>query len=258
MITSDTPNTPGAPSQAQQSATPSAAQPARRYQIFFGGALAVVTLVALVVAYASSDFRQSGASAIPATWKQVYSADITDASGDTWNGTKACSLDATGLDATGASTTDTLCVFQPGMQNPATSSGFYFATTIAPAAKVSAFARSIVSIGDVSDGGTPSSGPVVYFIVGQDGSYLLCDNDCVSTRSDIYLRGGLAAWHGNALLANTIAMKVSPDHSTLTVYVNGQEVATVTPHLGPQPAIAVGAAAGSETIFTHATLYTGQ
>lgn len=253
MIASDTPNTSGMPSHAPQPAT----QPSRRYRMIFGGALAVLTLVALILAYASSDFRPSGASAIPSTWKQVYSADLTSASDDAWNQTKVCQLGADGLDAKASKSTEAMCVFQPSAQSSATSAGFYFETTLAPAAKVPAFVRSVVSVGDLSEANAPS-GSVVSFIVGQDGSYTLCDNDCSSSNSDIYLHGGLAAWHGNALLTNTIAMKVSPDHSTLTVYVNGQEVATVNPKLGPQPAIAVGAVADSEAIFTHASLYTGQ
>jgi len=253
MITSDTPNASGAPSQTQPTRAP-VAQPSRRYRIIFGVALTVVTLAALIVAYASSDFQQSGSSAIPATWRQVYSHDLTSVNDGAWQQTEACRLDALGLDATGSNTSDTLCVFQPSVQSSVTSAGFYFETTLAPAAKIPAFVRSIVSVGDVAGPDAPSA--AIHFIVGQDGSYTLCENDC-SPSGGIYQRGGLAAWHGNALIANTIAMKVSPDHSTLTVYVNGQEVASVNPQLGAQPAIAVGALAGSEAIFTRATLYTG-
>ncbi len=111
--------------------------------------------------------------------------------------------------------------------------------------------------GDIS-GESASGGAVIHFIITQDGSYTLCDGDCAQTSSAIYLHGGLASWHGDALVANTIAIKVSPDHSTLTVFVNDQQVATVATQFGPRPAIALGALAGSEAIFTHATLYTGQ
>lgn len=257
MITSETPGAPIAPSQSQASNAHNTAQPSRRYRMIFGGAMAVATLIALVVAYASSDFRPSGSSAIPSTWKQVYSADLTSVDDGAWNVTESCRRDALGLDATGGDTTDALCVFQPSVQSSVTRSGFYFEITLAPAANVNAFVRSVVSVGDVTND-NPPNGSVVNFIVGQDGSYTLCDNPCGASDSSIYQHGGLAAWHGNALIANTVAMKLSPDHSTLTVYVNGQEVATVSPQPGAQPVIAVGTTSGSEAVFTRAALYTGQ
>lgn len=257
MMTSDMPSASGAPSQIQPTNAPAAMQPAQRYRMIFGVTLSVVTVIALVLAYASSDFRQSGATAIPSTWKQVYSADLTGINDGAWKETEACRLDALGLDATGSSSAGALCVFQPSVKDSVTSEGFYFETTLAPAAKVPAFVRTVVSVGDISEANAPS-GSVVHFVIGQDGSYTLYDNAGSSSRGGIYQQGGLAAWHGNALLANTVAMKVSPDHSTLTVYVNGQEVATVFPSLGAQPDIAVGTTSDSEAIFTHARLYTGQ
>ncbi len=256
MITSDMPNSAGAPNETEPT-TVGMRPTSRRYSMIFAIALTVVTLVALIVAFLSSDFRQRGSSALPSGWTQTYNADLTSTDDGQWDETQGCDINALGLDANATGNSDAQCAFRPSVQGNVTSAGFYFVTQLAPAAKVPSFARSIVSVGALGDINAPA-GSVVHFIVGQDGSYTLCDGVCSQGVSSIYLHGGLASWHGDALVANTIAVKVTPDHSTLTVFVNDQEVATVTPQLGPQPVIAVGAPADSEAIFTHATLYTGQ
>ena len=249
---------PPYPQQSAESAQPTTTAPApRRYNLIFGVTLTVLTLAALVLAFFASDFRQSGASALPSTWTQAYNADLTTGGSDAWDQTHGCDLTAHGLDATSSASTDAVCGFQPSVQSGVTSAGFYFITTVAPAANVPAYVTSIVSVGDLS-GSSATTGSEFSFIVTQAGAYTLCDNYCSpSGSSSVYLHGGLAAWHGNAQLSNTIALKVTPDHSALTFYVNGQQVATVTPQFGPQPGLALGAAAGSESIYTHATLYTG-
>jgi hypothetical protein len=231
--------------------------PSRRYSLIFGVALTVSTLLALLVAFFSSDFRMRASNALPATWTQAYNADLTGTDNGAWDETRGCSMNALGLDASASDASDAQCAFTPSVQQSVTAGGFYFVTQLAPAAKVPAYARSVVSVGAIGDPSAPS-GSVIRFIVTQDGAYTLCDGDCSSSGSAIYLHGGLASWHGDALVANTIAVKVSPDHSALTVFVNDQQVATVAPQLGSQPVIAVGALAGSEALFTHATLYTGQ
>ncbi|HET9110311.1 MAG TPA: hypothetical protein VFN78_05755 [Ktedonobacterales bacterium] len=227
---------------------------ANRYTLIFGVALAAVTIIALLLAFFSSDFRPRASQALPASWTQAYNADLTGSDTGAWDESQGCSLTRIGLDASPTDTSDAQCAFMPSIHQSVTAHGFYFVTQLAPAAKVSAFARSVISVGDISGTG----GATVHFVVGQDGSYTLCDGDCLPSSSAIYERGGLAAWHGDALVANTVAIKVTPDHSALSVYVNDQEVATVASQFGPQPAIALGAPAGDEALFTHATLYTGQ
>ncbi|HZC08299.1 MAG TPA: hypothetical protein VE338_21880, partial [Ktedonobacterales bacterium] len=236
---------------------PSSMLTSNRYSLIFGVALTVVTLIALIVAFFSSDFRPRASSALPSSWTQTYNADLTGSDTGAWDETQGCNMTGLGLDAAPVDTNDAQCAFLPSVRQNVTAQGFYFVTQLAPAAKVSAFARSIISIGDISDSGGASGG-TIHFVIGQDGSYTLCEGDCLQTTSAIYLHGGLASWHGDALVANTVAVKVTPDHSALSIYVNDQEVATVAPQFGPQPAIAVGAPAGDEAIFTHASLYTGQ
>lgn len=263
MIPTETTTPPAMPGKAPQTApetTPTQATrqaTSGRYSLIFGVALTAVTLIALIVAFFSSDFRPRASNALPASWTQAYNADLTASDTGSWDETQGCSATALGLDASPSATSDAQCAFMPSVRQNVTANGFYFVTHVAPAAKVPAFARSIISVGDISALNTGGGG-VVRFIVGQDGSYILCDGDCSLTSSDIYLSGGLASWHGDALVANTIAVKVTPDHSALTVYVNDQEVATVAPQLGSQPGIALGAPVGDEAIFTHAALYIGQ
>lgn len=259
MMPAETTNPPSAPATTGASATqPITPRPgASRYSLIFGVALTVVTLLALVVAFLSSNFRPRASNALPTSWTQFYSANLTGSDTGAWDETQGCSMTALGLDATPTTSDDAICGFTPSVKQSVTSNGFYFVTTLAPAAQVPSFARAIISVGDINTS-DPSASNVISFIVGQDGSYVLCDSACSQLNSNIYQSGGLAAWHGDALVANTVAIKVSPDHSALTIYVNDQEVATVDPQFGPQPAIALGAPIGDEAIFTHAALYVGQ
>ncbi len=227
-----------------------------RYSMTFGVTLVGVTLVALILAFFSSDFQPQGAHAVPASWSQVYNADLTGMNDNAWDETNGCSFTALGLDAISTGATPGQCVFQPSVKQSVTAHGFFFQTQLAPAAKISGFARYAISVGAVGDA-SAADGALIHFIVGQDGKYVLCDGVCAQGTSAIYEQGGLAAWHGNALLTNTLAIKVSPDHTTLTVYVNDQQIASVSTQLGPTPTIAVGTVNNSEAIFTHATLYAG-
>lgn len=253
--TTNPPATPGAATDATPT-SPAAQRVSRRYSLIFGVALTAVTVIALLLAFFSSNFLPRAANALPASWTRAYNADLTGSDNGSWDETQGCSMTGLGLDADPGENNDAQCAFTPSVRQDVTANGFYFVTQLAPAAKVPVFARSVISVGDISSSG--ASGSVVHFIIGQDGAYILCDGDCSQTTSGIYMSGGLASWHGDAHIANTIAVKVSPDHSALTVYVNDQEVATVAPQFGPQPGIALGALAGDEAIYTHATLYTGQ
>ena len=259
MSPTETTNPPTTPNAAPDTAPtrPAAQTVSSRYTLIFGVALTAVTVIALILAFFSSNFRPRASNALPASWTRVYNADLTGSDTGSWDETQGCSMTGLGLDANPGDSSDAQCGFTPSVRQNVTANGFYFVTQVAPAAKVPAFARSVISVGDISAFAS-GDGAAVHFIVGQDGSYILCDGDCSQTTSDIYLSGGLASWHGDALVANTIAVKVSPDHSALTVYVNDQEVATVAPQFGSQPGIALGSLAGDEAIYTHATLYIGQ
>jgi hypothetical protein len=259
MIPTETTNPPATPDAAPDTtpSRPATQAASSRYSLIFGVALTAVTVIALILALVSSNFRPRASNALPASWTQAYNADLTGSDTGSWDETQGCSMTGLGLDANPGDNSDAQCAFTPSVRQGVTTNGFYFVTQVAPAANVPAFARSVISVGDISafDSG---NGTAIHFIVGQDGAYILCDGDCSQATSGIYLSGGLASWHGDALVANTIAVKVTPDHSALTVYVNDQEVATVAPQFGPQPGIALGSLAGDEAIYTHASLYIGQ
>jgi hypothetical protein len=242
---------------SSEPATEQTTDRAQRYATIFGGVMIGLTVIALIVAFLSSGISPRNSSAVPASWTRVYDADLTGAEGNAWDESNGCNGTALGLDANAAdSSDDAVCVFDPSVTGGATAAGFYFETRVAPAANVPTLARALINVGALGDPTAPE-GSLIHFSVDQNGAYTLCDSFCSQSSSAVYLHGGLASWHGNALLPNTIGIKVSADHTMLTVYVNGQQIAAVSVQFGPNPGISLGAASGDEEIYTHATLYTG-
>lgn len=248
------------PGAAPDNATLNAAEMAaarargRRYQIIFASVTGAVTLLALLLAIVAPDLSLMAGALTPAGWRSVYQSDLTAPTAkdyQAWDLTRGCAFYTTGLDANGAdsagnSSGDATCVFKPSGVGADTSQGFSLELTLAPAANVASFQESSLMLGDRAS----STANGLYFVVGQDGRYLICDATCRSGQGTIYISGATAAWHGDAWVANSIAARVSADHSEETFYINGQQVADVTLDLGAQPRLAVGAPGGSETIFT--------
>jgi hypothetical protein len=232
----------------------------RRYRIIFGAVCAALTVLALVLAIVAPDLRPNASQSIPAGWTQVYAGDLTAPTADdfkAWDVASGCafySLDPKGLNATASDSNAAICGFTPPGSGSATAQGFYFEVGLAPAWRVPLFQRALLLVGDP----TSRSGTVLMFEIDQQGAYTLCQTPCSTTGGGIIASGGTAAWHGDAYVANTIAVKVSADHTEETFYVNGQQVATASITLSAQPALATGAPSGSGAIFTRATLATGQ
>ena len=265
MIYYPPPTTPQPPAPAAPAAPPAGSAEqgrttGRRYQIIFGSVCAALTVLALVLAIFAPDLRPNASQSIPAGWTQVYASDLTAPTADdlkAWDVTSGCafySLDPKGLDATASDSDAAICGFTPPGSSNATAQGFYFEVGLAPAWQVPFFQRALLLVGDP----TSPSGTVLMFEIDQQGAYTLCDAPCSVTGDGIYKSGGTAAWHGDAYVANTIAVKVSADHTEETFYVNGQQVVTASVTLNSQPALATGAPSGSGAIFTRATLATGQ
>jgi hypothetical protein len=229
---------------------PHARASGRRYQIIFGAIFAGLTVLALALAAIAPDLRPTASQSPPAGWAPVYQHDLTTADSATWDITHGCAFTRQGLDANASESDAAICDFMPAGSGSATTQGFYFELGLAPAQKVPVFQQAMLLVGAPSG----QSGDALLFEIDQDGHYTLCDNTCASSPTT----GNTSAWHVNAFVANTIAVKVSADHSHEAFYVNGQEVATMSVDMGPQPALAAGAPSGSEVIFTHATLTTGQ
>ncbi len=246
---------------AQQPYAQPPAQPAvaaktndRRYQLIFGAVLVALTVLALALAAIAPDLGPTASRSAPAGWEPVYQRDLTTADSAAWDLTQGCVFTDQGLDASASSSSAAICTFTPAGSGGATAQGFYFELGLAPAARVSSFQRAMLLVGD----STKQSGNVLTFEVDQQGHYVLCDSICSATGQGLYISGGTAAWHGDAFVANTISIEVSPDHTREIFYVNGQQVATASVDMGAQPALAGGAPSGSEAIFTRATLSTGQ
>jgi hypothetical protein len=229
----------------------------RRYRVIFGSVCAALTVLALVLAISAPDLRPNVSQSVPAGWTQVYEGDLTAATArdfKAWDLTKGCLFYSDGLHAEASESDAVTCAFTPPDSASATGQGFYFEVGLAPAWRVSAFQRALLLVGDP----TSQSGTVLIFEIDQQGDYTLCRTPCSTTGGGIIASGGTAAWHGDAYVANTIAVKVSADHTEETFYVNGQQVATASLTLSAQPALATGAPSGSGAIFTRATLATGQ
>lgn len=244
---------PYAPPQAPVNVPERAPAGGRRYQIIIGSIFAGLTVLALVVAIFAPNLGQTAQSSAPAGWSTVYQHDLATADNATWDLTGGCSFNGGGLDASAPGSSATVCEFSPGGSSVATNQGFYFEVGIAPAANVPAFQQALLLVGDASS----QSGNALAFEIDQAGRYTLCDSTCTSGKG-LYISSGTAAWHGDAFVPNTIALRVSPDHTQETFFVNGQQVATAHVTLSSQPRLAVGAPSGSEALFTRATLSTGQ
>ncbi|HEU0027935.1 MAG TPA: hypothetical protein VFQ25_12525 [Ktedonobacterales bacterium] len=229
----------------------------RRYQLIFGSIFAALTVLALLLAAIAPDLRPHTSQSLPAGWTPAYEGNLTAATAtdfEAWDLTNGCLFYSDGLHAEAPDSDSVTCAFTPPGSSSATGQGFYFEVGLAPAWQVPMFQRALLLVGDP----TGQSGTALTFEIGQDGSYTLCDNPCSATGRGFRESGGTAAWHGDAYVANTIAVKVSADHTHETIYVNGQQVATALVDLGAQPALAVGAPSGSGAIFTRVTLATGQ
>lgn len=232
----------------------------RRYRIIFASVTGSVTLLALLLAIIAPNLGLPAGALTPAGWSQVYQSDLTAPTAkdyQAWDLTKGCAFYTTGLDANGAngagdSSGEAICDFKPAGVGADTSQGFSLELSLTPAANVASFQESSLMLGDDAS----STGNRLYFQVGQDGSYRICDAACQPGQG-IYIRGATAAWHGDAWVANSFAARVSATHTEETFYINGQQVADVTLDLGARPALAVGAPDGSETIFTAVRFSTG-
>jgi len=248
---------PSASSMAPATSAEAANASGRRYRVIFGSVFAALIVLALALAAIAPDLRPQASQSAAANWQPIYQGDLTAPTAEdvkAWDVTEGCafySVNTKGLDATSTSSGAAVCNFTPPGSGGATTQGFYLELGIAPAADVPVFQQALLLVGS-------SKGNTLAFEIGQDGSYLLCENECSTSSGDLHISGGTAAWHGDAFVANTIAVEVSPDHQQEIFYVNGQQVASASVDVGAQPALAVGAPTDSAVIFTHAKLSTGQ
>ncbi len=206
-----------------------------RYSVVFAIAISMLTLCAVSLALVAPGLSRSHLDPSSAGLIKMYDADLhNDGNWSPSSGT--CAFQPDGLDVVGANATGE-CTFRPSVNTDFTSRGFLLEIQLAPAASVPRNQVALVTIGDAN------------IMLNQNGIYTLCTSaSCAG--------GATVAWHGDAYVGNAIAVLYDVDTESLTLYVNGQEVAS-----GPatliQAAIALGAATNGEALYTHMTLYAG-
>lgn len=225
-----------------------------RFGLLFGIVVTVVTLTAILLAVAAPSFSTRPASA-PASWNSIYSGNPKDDPNWRQNPGHCVELSA-GLLAQGPGVGNvpdvlsSLCVYAPTTTRDLLSQGFALDLSVAPAANVSTAERAAVFIGD------PNASEGVLAEIGQGGGleaiYLLCDSagSCASQPT--------VAWHTDGFVTNTLSLRymVTADGGTLTLYGNGQKVASSDVTLPANPVIAIGAGSDSSALYTQFALST--
>lgn len=224
-----------------------------RFGLLFGLGVTLVTLAAIALAAFAPAFA-SHRGATPASWNTIYTGNPKD--DPNWQQSHgACDIQSDGLRADGVGVGNapdilsSLCVYAPTQARDLLSQGFALDLTVAPAANLPNEARAAVFIGDVN------AGDGVLAEMGQGGGldaiYLLCDgSDNCSSQPTV-------AWHTDGFVKNSLSLRYVPGTDgggTLTLYGNGQRVASLSTSLPANPVIAIGAGSDATALYTGFTL----
>ena len=213
-----------------------------RFSIVFAAMTITVTVAAVVLAALAPALATRPGVTPPAGFTQVYDANLSD--DGKWEHAAPCIFTARGLDVSGGAD-GAACVFQPSATNDLTSQGFWLQATVAPAASVAGAVEPVILIGD---------NEVIVF--DQVGAYaILCADTSIPGAIIVCAEGTTTAWHTNAFVGNTITVSYDAGASLLTLFANDQQVTSITLTMGSQASLALGAGAGGEALFTHATIY---
>jgi hypothetical protein len=226
--------------------------------VFFIG----VTLLAIVAAIIGLVLTtQLSSVAAPSGWTRAYAGNLQYTS--RWSGDGGCYTGQNGLDVNASGAWD-VCPFDPSTSSDLVSHGFQINLSLAPESTLKNALTPLVQVGD-------SSGDGLSLIFDDTGNYAVCQDtsdDCsgclgaaLSCNSDALATDSTVAWHTSQYVANEVEIRYqpNPDNSgTLTIFVNGQEVAssTLRTALGNNLSIAIGAGNGGEALYTGATIYT--
>lgn len=214
-----------------------------RYSLVFAVVTVAVTLAAVCLAILGPALAQHlttgpGGSGLT----QVFDTRLTD--GTDWDNTNGCAFSPAGLDVS-SSAGYTLCQYQPSVSNDLTSEGFWFQVTVAPAASIQGQETAAISAGGAN------------VVLTQQGSFTVCEaSQQLCGVGATTASGSTDAWHTDAYVANTIAIRYIKDTSSLTVYVNGQQIAALPASAISGPVV-LGTTPGAEALYTHAVLYSG-
>lgn len=213
-----------------------------RYGFVFAIVSVGVTLAALVLAMAGPSFAQRVTSPGGDGLTQVFDGGLRD--NGQWDNTDSCYFSSSGLDVS-SSSDYAQCQYKPSVNNDLTSQGFSLQVTIAPAATVTGEQVAVIS----------AAGATVEMT--QQGSFFVCEgSELPCTLGSGNASGATDAWHTDAYVANTIAIRYNPGagDSRIVFFANGQQFASV-PAGQTSGAISLGTAPGGEALYTHAALY---
>jgi hypothetical protein len=201
----------------------------------------VITVLAVALASVAPSLGLRTANAVPSDWTKVLDGGIA---ADAWRFNMGCSLTDQGMDVIGSSH-DAICLYTRSTTGDLTSHGFFIEVRVAPAGTVQGNQEPLIAIGDTSAS--------VSSVFNQSGQYALC----TGVSSDSCIRGNTIAWHSDSYIANSMGLRyvADGDGGRVTLFANGQEVASIAATIAPGSPISLGAAADSEAVFTHATLY---
>jgi hypothetical protein len=201
----------------------------------------VITVLAVALASVAPSLGLRTANAVPSDWTKVLDGGIA---ADAWRFNIGCSLTAQGMDVVGSGH-DAVCLYTRSTTGDLTSRGFFIEVRVAPAGTVQGNQEPLIAIGDTSAS--------VSSVFNQSGQYALC----TGVSSDSCIRGNTIAWHSDSYIANSMGLRyvADGDGGRVTLFANGQEVASMAATIAPGSPISLGAAADSEAVFTHATLY---
>jgi hypothetical protein len=228
--------------------------------IFFIG----VTVLAILAATLGLVLgTQISSIAPPSGWARAYAGNLQDAS--QWSGDAGCDNSENGLDVIAGSAFD-VCPFVPSTNNDLVSNGFQIDLSLAPEINLENALTPLIQIGD-------SSGNGVSVILDDTGDYAICQNtsaDCsgclpgnaasLACSSDVLANDSTVSWHTDPYVGNTVVIRYqlnSDNTGTLTLFANGQEIAseTLMGGLGSDTSIAIGAGNDGEALYTSATIY---
>lgn len=216
-----------------------------RYARIFAGVLGLVCLLALVLAALGPALTQRAQASIPGGWDKVYDGSIS--ADGAWDTADDCKLVSSGLDVRANNSSSNLsCDFKASEHRDMLGQGFYVQALVAPAASVDGMQLPMLVAGEGED---------ISATFNQEGSYLLC-----AGTGAVCTSGSTVAWHSDGFVPNTIGLLFIPDNSnsvsgTVTLFANGQAIASRSATLSPNSPLALGARKGGEALFTHVTLY---
>lgn len=205
----------------------------------------IITLASVALATLAPLLVNHSTGVVPADWSRVYDGGLSE--DGTFEHRSGCSFSSAGLDVDGDLASQG-CKLSRSVTDDLTSKGFYLeATVAAPASLVSAEEPIIVV-------GTGNS--ALLFEFSQEGAYIVCTNPCDLQRGlGIMTIGVSAAWHANGFTPNTIAVRYDLSSEHVTLYINSQEVLTITHQFPLASQIVLAAAPSGEALYTHLTLY---